>query len=93
MRDTDHNYTYIQGREDTETRHLDIESSRDACTSRLAAKGTMAFLQQLHLEVVRVKELVAVVALDDGFVGQNDLEESPSERRGPFADEDVCWVN
>ena len=36
---------------------------------------------------------MAVVAHDDGLVGQNDLEEAPSERRRPLANEDVRRID
>lgn len=53
----------------------------------------MALLQQTQLKVVCVEKLVAELAFDDRLVGENDLVELPTERRGPLAHEHVRGVD
>jgi hypothetical protein len=62
-------------------------------TFSAATKGAVALLQQTQLKVVRVKELVAEVALDYGLVGEYDLVEAPAQGRGPLAHEDVRGID
>ncbi len=58
-----------------------------------ATERTVAFLQEAQLKIVRMKELVAEVALDNRLVGQYDLVELPAEGRRPLADKHVRGVD